>query len=435
MHHDPKSEKFRRSARICRLAAVLSVTCLTQLTACTVYSAGSKKEAKAGAEISADNAAVASPGADTTVPGYAHAGRPDLSGVRAIGEAANESVAASADHIQATLLYPELADAQVIPDDDDRVTFAFAGDILLDEGYAAGAAIRERGITNCFDAEAMDVMTGADIFLINNEFTYTNSTAPYPDKKYTFHANPSAAADLKEIGVDIVTLANNHTFDYQEVGLLDTLDALDAIGMPHIGAGHNLDEAKKPYYYNADGMTIAVISATQIERYPNSETRGATDTLPGVFRSYDPALLYQVVAETKQKADFVIVCMHWGTEKMKTTDAGQVTQAQGLVDAGADLIIGDHPHILQEIGYIGDVPIIYSLGNYLFTSYTTDTGVLQVTLQPSTRSVAQVRFVPMQQVGTAVKTLSGSEKTRVLSELREVSGTVNIDDDGIVTKK
>ena len=328
---------------------------------------------------------------------------------------------------------PETEDSQVIEDDDDSITFTFAGDILFDPSYAAGAAIAARGIENCFDDKALDIMKSADIFMLNNEFTYTTAAQPLPDKKYTFKADPSSADNLRKIGTDIVALANNHIFDYQEQGLLDTLDTLDGIGMTHVGAGRNLAEASKAAYYTCGDFTIAILNATQIEGYENPPTRGATDTLPGVFRCYDPTLLYQTVTEVSQKADFVIVYIHWGTESTTVLDANQTEHAKGLAAAGCDLVVGDHPHVLQGIQYVDGMPVIYSLGNYLFTSYDRDTGVLQAQFSPSEKKMTSLRFVPMLQSGTAVRTLSGTEKERVLQDMRKIS-TAAIDEDGYITE-
>lgn len=328
---------------------------------------------------------------------------------------------------------PELSDAQIIEDDDDSITFTFAGDILFDPSYAAGSAIAARGIENCFDDEALDIMKSADVFMLNNEFTYTTATEPLSDKKYTFKADPSTAVNLQKIGTDIVALANNHIFDYQEQGLLDTLDTLDGIGMTHVGAGRNLEEAAKAAYYTCGDFTIAILNATQIEGYENPPTRGATDTQAGVFRCYDPTLLYQTVAEVRQKADFVIVYIHWGTESTTVLDAIQTEHASGLAAAGCDLVVGDHPHVLQGIQYVDGMPVIYSLGNYLFTSYDRDTGVLQAEFSPSEKKMISLRFVPMLQSGTAVHTLSGTEKERVLEQMRAIS-TAAIDEDGYITE-
>ncbi len=100
--------------------------------------------------------------------------------------------------------------------------------------------------------------------MVNNEFPYSSRGTPLAGKQYTFRADPSTAEWLTEMGADIVSLANNHCFDYGEEALLDTLDTLDSIGMIHVGAGHNLDEASEPAVFECGGMKIAILNATMI---------------------------------------------------------------------------------------------------------------------------------------------------------------------------
>jgi len=329
---------------------------------------------------------------------------------------------------------------QPIEDDDDAVTFTFAGDLLMDPYYAAGVQVHVLGLAGCFDEAALSIMRDSDIFMLNNEFPFTDSNVPQQNKMFTFHAPTSSASMLFDIGTDIVSLGNNHIYDYNAVGVTDTLDTLDAIGMPHVGAGRNISEATAPYYYKIpkkDGgyFTVGIINATQIERYDSPNTLPATETSPGVFRCYDPTLMYQVITEAKTKADFVIVYIHWGNEKETQPVWPQIEQAQEMERLGVDLIIGDHPHVLQPIEYIGDMPVVYSLGNYLFTSFTLDTGVVRITLSPSEERMSSLQFIPMLQSGTRVHTSEGSEKERILQEMRSMSSTAQFDADGYVTPK
>lgn len=120
-----------------------------------------------------------------------------------------------------------------------------------------------------------------------------------------------------------MSLANNHAYDYGEVSLTDTLDTLQSIGMPYAGAGRNLAEAVRPVYYIAGDLKIAFLSATQIERVDNPDTKGATETSPGVFRCRDVDMLLQAVSEAKANSDFVVVYIHWGTESTTELDWAQ----------------------------------------------------------------------------------------------------------------
>lgn len=117
-----------------------------------------------------------------------------------------------------------------------------------------------------------------------------------------------------------MSLANNHAYDYGNEALLDTFDTLESAGIPYVGAGRNLDEALKPVYLIANDMKIAVVSATQIERNANPDTKEATAASAGVLRCLDPSALLRVIAEAKENSDFVILYIHWGTESQEDID-------------------------------------------------------------------------------------------------------------------
>ena len=317
----------------------------------------------------------------------------------------------------------------------DRVTIAFAGDILFDPEYAIMVTLLQKGgdITKGIAPELLSQMQSADILMLNNEFPYSDRGEPIPEKAFTFRAKPSSVAYLEEMGVDIVSLANNHAYDYGEEALLDTLQTLKEAGIPYVGAGADIKEASSPVYFILNDMKIAFISATQIERLENPDTKGATETSPGVFRCLNGEKLLQTVAEAKEESDFVIVYVHWGTENEEETDWLQEKQAPELVEAGADLIIGDHPHILQRIELIQGVPVIYSLGNFWFNSKTIDTGLVKVTI--TDEGLQSFQFVPCLQSGCTTTLLTGQEKVRVLDEMRRMSENVEIDEDGYVNLK
>lgn len=135
-------------------------------------------------------------------------------------------------------------------------------------------------------------------------------------KKFTFRADPKYASWLFDMGADLVSLANNHAYDYGEVSLTDTLDTLEAIGMPYVGAGRNLDEAVKPVSFIANGRKITFVSATQIERTLPPDTKGATETTPGVFRCLEINKLLEVISAAKADSDFVIVYTTGGRKEL-----------------------------------------------------------------------------------------------------------------------
>lgn len=319
------------------------------------------------------------------------------------------------------------------PKTEGETVLAFAGDILFDDEYAVMVNIESRKgkIYDSISADLLKEMTDADIFMLNNEFTYTSRGEPTAEKQFTFRADPETADYLLDMGVDIVSIANNHTYDYGEISLLDTVDTLADMEMPYVGAGRNIDEASRPFFFETDGLRIGFLSATQIERLENPDTKGATPDSPGVFRCWDGTLLYEKTAETAKECDFLVVYVHWGSENTDELDWAQKDQALKLAQSGADLIIGDHSHCLQGIDVVEGVPVFYSLGNFLFSSKTLDTCLVKAVIEDG--KISRLQFLPAIQQGCRTQLLTGEEKARVLEYMRSISNNITIDSDGYIT--
>ena len=315
------------------------------------------------------------------------------------------------------------------------VTLGFAGDILFDDEYAMMANLLKRDVTieNAISEALLAQMRDVDIMMINNEFPYTDRGTPTEGKTYTFRADTSTVSYLDDMGVDIVSIANNHAYDFGEVGFLDTLDTLSGASIPYVGGGRNLEEAASPVYFISGDIKIAFVAATQIERLDNPDTKGAGENSPGVFRCWNPEKLYEAVAQAKQNSDFVIVFIHWGTENVVEPDWAQLEQAPKIAQAGADLIIGAHSHCLQGIQYYDDVPVIYSLGNFWFNSKTLDTCMVQVDI--SKDGIENFRFVPAIQSDCRTDLAYGADKDRIISYMQSISYGINIDSEGYVSKQ
>lgn len=316
--------------------------------------------------------------------------------------------------------------------DSETVTITFAGDILFDENYAIMTrVVGNNEISNGIAPELIAEMKSADIMMLNNEFPYSDGGTPTEEKQFTFRARPSTVSYLNDLGVDIVSLANNHAYDYGETAFLDTMTTLEEAGITYVGAGRNLQEARRPVYYIINNMKIAIVSATQIERLDNPDTKGATDSGAGVFRCWNGDKLLETVREARENSDFVIVYLHWGTENEETIDWAQEKQAAEVAEAGADLIVGSHPHCLQQISVVRGIPVMYSLGNFWFNSRTMDTGILKVAIDEN--GLRSYQFIPCLQSGSRTTLLQGEEKKRIIDHMREISVGVQIDEDGYVT--
>ena len=262
------------------------------------------------------------------------------------------------------------------------ITLRFAGDINFDDDYFPMQHFQEIGaesISEVIDPEYVELMNKADVMWINNEFCYTDSGEPLAGKAFTFAADPENVKYLKELGVDVAGLANNHVFDYGEQGLLDTLATLGAAEIPYVGAGHDIKEAASPVYVKAGPLTIAYVAAERAEKV-QIVTQEATEDQPGVLRCYENDRFIESIKEAAGKADYVIALPHWGTEHATELEDVQTDGARAYIDAGADAVIGAHPHILQGIEYYNGKPIVYSLGNFWFDNYELYTMVAELQL-------------------------------------------------------
>ncbi|MCR4999505.1 MAG: CapA family protein [Lachnospiraceae bacterium] len=322
----------------------------------------------------------------------------------------------------------------------DAVTFTFTGDVSLAEGVATRNFMdrQEHGLVDCFSDDLLDKMQSSDVLVVNNEFAFTNRGEPLIGKTFTFRADPSLVKELTAIGTDVVTLGNNHVWDYGEIGMRDTISTFRDNNIPFIGAGNNLEEAKKIIYYVAGGRKIALVDATQIERNYDY-TKEATDLRAGVLKCLHPELFCEVISKAKRNADYVIAIVHWGTEGNAMYGQDQIHLAHAFTNAGADVIIGGHTHCLQGIEFVDDVPVYYSLGNFWFSTTsnmppTHDTGLADVTIYSDGNM--EFRFVPCEfSLGVTSLISDKSGSNALYKYIESISTTIKISEDGVVTKK
>jgi poly-gamma-glutamate capsule biosynthesis protein CapA/YwtB (metallophosphatase superfamily) len=235
------------------------------------------------------------------------------------------------------------------------VSLVFAGDIVLDD--AAGALIASGG--DPFDAFA-PVFKAADIRLGNLECVVA-TTGSAGDKNFTFRAHPRSLPVLKR-HFDAVALANNHSGDFGREAFAEMLDLLKTEGLGQFGGGHNLKEAHTPLIIERKGLRIALLGYNEF--MPRSFE--ADYNAPGSAWSEDEQVVADIrAARRMHKVDLVIPVMHWGWENELTANARQRQLARTMIDAGADVIIGGHPHVTQDIEHYRGKPIIYSVGNFV----------------------------------------------------------------------
>lgn len=309
------------------------------------------------------------------------------------------------------------------------ITLAFAGDLSLADNYVVMDYYHneaEEDLANCIDSAYIKRMNDADVMWINNEFCYSNQGSPIPGKAYTFCAAPENVSILKELGVDIVGLANNHVYDFGPEAFADTLATLRGAEIAYVGAGADIKEASAPVYVDVDGYKIAYVAATRAEK--NIKTPEATETSGGVFRCYDNTDYIEKIKEAKANADYVIALPHWGTEHSTILEAAQTDGAKEYIDAGADAVIGAHTHCLQGMDFYNGKPIIYSLGNFWFDDYTLDTMLLELHLTGTTDHVqVTVEMVPGTQSERVTRMSSTvQERNRIYAYMESISSNIGI---------
>jgi poly-gamma-glutamate synthesis protein (capsule biosynthesis protein) len=266
------------------------------------------------------------------------------------------------------------------------VTLAFAGDV-----HFSGRVARLLNDPATAFGPVSSMLKSADFAAVNLETAVTSRGQPQP-KTYHFRTTPLAFTALRDAGVDLVTMANNHVLDYGRIGLADTIASAKAAQFPYVGIGANAAAAWAPFVTTINGTKIAVVGVSQVAELASSWV--ATASRPGEANAINLGETLAAVRAAKRRARIVIVFMHWGTEGTACPDTDQLSLAPKLAAAGASIIIGAHAHMLQGSGWLGHTFVAYGMGNFLWweNSFSTATGVLKLTLHP--HSPLTARFIP-----------------------------------------
>ncbi len=322
-------------------------------------------------------------------------------------------------------------DRTVLPLKEEN-TFSIVGDVSLADNWDIMPKYDERGkgVLGILSEDILTIMRGTDWMIANSEFTVSNRGTKMAGKQYTFRASPERLSIYDEMGVDMVTLANNHVYDYGEEAFLDMLDAFQAKQMPYIGAGRNLQEASKPYYVIIGGYKVAFLNATRAEKY--ILTPGATEETNGVFRCYDPTNMINQITKAKQESDYVIAIIHYGKEGYHELEEEQVSSSKQYIDAGADMVVGHHAHTLQGIEFYNHKPIIYNLGNFIFNAEVDDTAIFQVKMNQE--GIDSYYIYPAIQKNCFTDLLIDEGKQRVINDLNSWSYKTFITPEGQITE-
>ncbi len=307
----------------------------------------------------------------------------------------------------------------------EKIDIAFAGDTLMGDKLKK---LMKAKTANPFKYVAKEV-SSSDYAVLNLETAVTTKTIPYPDKQYNFKADVSLLTKIKESGFDLVSLANNHTMDYGRAGLFDTFANIKASKLVYIGAGRNEAESYAAKTVKVKGKTIKIIAFSNVLPTPDWY---ATSNKSGISNGYNQSKVVAAIKKAHIGADYVFVYIHWGTEKVNRPDADEKAYARKMIDAGADAIIGSHPHVLQGFEYYKGRPIAYSLGNFLFPEYvkgsTAQTGILHITCQDKK---VTMRFSSYVINNNQILPLSKVERQKMFSYLQSISYRVSVKELGI----
>ncbi|MEG1292025.1 MAG: CapA family protein [Lachnospiraceae bacterium] len=322
---------------------------------------------------------------------------------------------------------PDLPSENPIQEPEKKeVTMAFTGDILL-SSYVRKNYDGE-GIGGVVSDTLLGQMQGADITMANEEFPFSTRGVPEQDKQFTFQADPAYTSVLKDMGIDVVTLANNHALDYGAQALTDTFQALDETGIAYVGAGDTKERASQPYFIEAGGKTFGFLAASRVIPQVGWNI---DNQQPGLLCTYDSSALVQAIQGSKEKSDYVVVYVHWGVERANTPQEYQRQLGKAYIDAGADLVIGSHPHVLQGIEYYQGKPIVYSLGNYIFNQEIPSTVLLKATVSPDNQTT--LTLLPAYAVGAKTQEKNQNDAAALYQFMEEISFGITVGEDGVVS--
>jgi len=309
---------------------------------------------------------------------------------------------------------------------EESIKIVLGGDVLLDG--SVGWLIENQGCSSIW-GDMISILTSADFSMVNLENPLSSRGSMEKDKQFTFRGKPAYVKALESAGIDMVSLANNHVLDYGKTALMDTMKHLDDAGILYAGAGQNEDAASMPVFIDKGAVSMAVLCSSHVIPFVHWH---AGKNKPGVASAYDPARLISEVASASEKADIVLVYLHWGKEMKSQPVQYQKNIARMLIDAGADLVIGSHPHIIQGLEFYKGKLIAYSLGNLVFTNSFKETMLLSIRL--SKQEMLEAHVIPCMIKSSKTMLVKDEQKKQdFIDKLNSLSPGVQVHKDGRIT--
>ena len=298
---------------------------------------------------------------------------------------------------------------------DSLVQILFTGDVVLARHFQ-----HYIGQNYSYAFARIPWFKQADLSVINLEDPLTTATEAM-EKPFVFKASPRLVEVLKDGGVDLANIANNHIYDYGAAGLLETMRTLKAAGIRYVGAGANFAEAHRPVIFERKGIRIGFLAYYGVRAHSESHPAGKDDPGTALRRL---RFIRDDVRALRPKVDFLVVIFHWGFEKEHFPRTHQIKFAHRVIDYGADLIVGHHPHVLQGVEKYKGKIIVYSLGNFIFGGLYLphyQTAVLQVNIDARHPQKWDVRFLPVQVNYWQPRLLTSAQGDSVLKHIAEYS--------------
>jgi poly-gamma-glutamate capsule biosynthesis protein CapA/YwtB (metallophosphatase superfamily) len=296
-----------------------------------------------------------------------------------------------------------------------EVLIIATGDISFSR--EVGRRVRAQNDINYPFLNVADYLRKGDIVIGNLESTITEGRE-IMDGEMVFRSDPGTEIALRNAGFNLITLANNHTPDFGEKGLKDTMFYLEQAGLDHIGAGMNLEEASRPKYITKNGITFAFLNFNDSDVVPGYYGAGENSSGTALM---DIDLMTFRVAEAKENSDFVILIMHSGTEYVPNPNQRQIDFARAGIDAGVEMVIGHHPHVVQSAEIYKGKYIFYSLGNFVFDqmwSQDTREGII-LSVSFNRDGVKDLEFIPYEiRNFSQPNTVDGEQAQRIINRLQ-----------------
>lgn len=305
----------------------------------------------------------------------------------------------------------------------EPVRIAFGGDVH----FEGASGTRLAADPDTVVGPMAERLSAADLAVVNLETAVTTGGTP-AQKAYAFRAPPTVFTAMRAAGVDVVSMANNHGMDFGHEGLRDSLRHADEVDFPVIGIGVDDQQAYAPHLVTVHGQEIAIFGATQVMDDELIEAWTAGPGKPGLASAKEVERLAEAIRDVRPQVDTVIVYLHWGLEAATCPTEVQRGLVVPLAEAGADVLVGGHAHVLQGAGWTEDgVYVGYGLGNFVFyasgTGPNTETGVLELTVRG--RAVTAANWVPGRIVDGAPQPLDDAAASQALerwNSLRACTG-------------